>query len=80
MTRDPIRLQGDYEPHPEAPSATQWRAVLARALALSCFLSLGVATVGAAMAPLSLVPQLSFAAAIVLMLGACWASEGGDHA
>jgi hypothetical protein len=52
------------------------RPLLARVCGLLGFAALVVAVAGAVLAPVSLVPQLAFASAVVLLLGACGLDGG----
>jgi hypothetical protein len=81
MTRDPMRYPSVGTLPTFAtrrrPACRVWRSRAASALWASGLLALALTVVGAAVAPAGYLPQAAFAASVVLLLGACWASEGG---
>jgi di/tricarboxylate transporter len=80
MTRDPMRYPSAGTLPTFAtrrPVRSLWRSRAASALWASGLLALALTVLGAVLDPAGYLPQASFASSVVLLLGACWASEGG---
>ena len=79
MNRDPNRYPSTGAHLP--PKAPQDRASLreraGHLLALASAAACLVALLGASLVPLSYLPQAAFGAAVLLMIAAAWAAEGG---